>query len=235
MGSNIQKMKRGGADLERVYLYDAEIKDAKEVIEVKKSRFHVVKDMGDVILRHIGRYGLALPFIRPGYRVLDFPCGSGLALEVFSALARCGGFTYEGWDCDRPTVLYCEKVYGKKHPWARFALGDLTAFVLKKNSYDTILCIEGIEHIDKKFQKMAIEQFTAGLVRGGTLIISSPAAARGMSGRNERNPYHRWELTTEDFVRLLGGFFGRGNVELVSQENVLSKWRTSQNELCSLS
>lgn len=222
MKNKVTIVTRGGEDLERVYLYDARLQSGAKVIEVKASAFPAVKDMGDVILRHLGRYGLVLPFIRPGYRVLDFPCGSGLALEVLGVLTRYGGFVYEGWEYDLPTILYCQKIYGEKYPWAHFAFGDLTTFTLDAESYDTICCIEGIEHIGEQFQKRAVAQFASGLARGGTLVISSPAASRGISGANEKNPYHLWELASDDFIRLLETAFGRGAVEMMLQENVLS-------------
>lgn len=222
MRSSIQKIKRGGADLERLYLYDAEIKDDAGIIEVKKSRFPAVKDRGDVILRHIGRYGLALPFIRPGYRVLDFPCGSGLALEVFGPLQQFGRFSYEGRELDAPTVLYCRSVYGARYPFASFSLGDLTQFELKNETYDTLCCIEGIEHIDRNAQEMAVAQFARGLKHGGILVLSSPAPQSGLSGPNPKNPYHLFERNRTDLVMLLARSFEREHIEIISQENLLS-------------
>jgi hypothetical protein len=67
-----------------------------------------------------------------------------------------------------------------------------------------------------------VREFAKGLVRGGTLVISSPPPEGGVSGPNPKNPFHLWELTREDFLALLEGSFGKGNVELISQENLLT-------------
>jgi 2-polyprenyl-3-methyl-5-hydroxy-6-metoxy-1,4-benzoquinol methylase len=214
---------RGGPDLERVYLYDLDITaDGRRRIVVKKSNFSAIKNMGDVNMRHAGRYGLALPYIRPGSRILDFPCGSGLALEVFSDLARFGSFFYEGWDSDEPTIIYAREIYGKGRPWVRFDVRDLANFELNPGTFDTICCIEGIEHIDPNSQVKACAQFARGLASRGTLIVSSPSPETESSNPNPQNPFHVWELTKSDLLELLGRNFGPENVELISQKNVLS-------------
>jgi hypothetical protein len=80
-----------------VYLYDARVTAPDgTVVEVRKTNVPAGKDPADVNMRHIGRYGLALTFIRPGFKVLDFPCGSGLALEIVSGMARFGEISYQG-------------------------------------------------------------------------------------------------------------------------------------------
>ncbi len=211
-------IERGGDDLERLYLHDCTVTTTEATISICKTTIPQAH-MGDVVLRHVGRYGLALPFIRPGYKVLDFPCGSGLALEVLGPLNRLGSFSYHGWEFDDPTVAYCKAVYAE-YPWAHFRQEDLTTFSFLRPTFDTICCIEGIEHIGPIAQKRAVREFHAGLVDGGTLIMSSPPPQSGVSGPNPRNPYHLWELTFDDFKALLNERFGR--VEIVSQENTLT-------------
>ncbi len=211
---------RGGADLERVYLYDCSIDAPQGKIEVKKSDYAGV-NMEDVIARHLGRYGLVIPYLKPGFKILDFPCGSGLALEIFGELARFFKFSYEGWEFDEPTLLYARQIYSR-FPWAGFRLGDLTSFILEPETYDTICCIEGIEHITALAQEKACAELVKGLKPGGALIISSPSPASGVSGPNRKNPYHLWELSREDFLKLLQKNFGQDNVEILSQINTLS-------------
>lgn len=218
MGNQKQTIERGGADLERLYLHDCRVDTPEMTILVRKSNMPR-SDMGDVILRHIGRYGFALPFIRPGYKILDFPCGSGVALEAFAPLSRYGSFEYHGWEFDGPTVDYCKEVHAR-YPWAHFRQEDLTTFSFLRPTFDTICCIEGIEHIGPIAQKRAVRKFHDGLVSGGTFVISSPPPLSGVSGPNPRNTYHLWELTQDDFKALLSEHFGR--VEIVSQENTLT-------------
>lgn len=218
--------KYGGADLERVFLRTVSLHGDDEIV-VEKSNFPGLNSMGDIFVRHIGRYGLALPFIRPDYRVLDFPCGSGLALEVLEVLASHGAFTYEGRDIDRVAVQYATQVYAQ-HFWASFFEGDLTRPALEPEAYDTIMCIEGLEHIGVDDQHHLVGELYRALRPGGTLIISSPAPASGVTGPNPENIYHLCELTRTDFVGLLSRYFGT-QVEVVSQTNIMT---TGVCQLC---
>ena len=216
----------GGADLERVFLRTVTLHGDDEIV-VEKSDFPGLRSMGDVFVRHIGRYGFALPFIRPNYRVLDFPCGSGLALEVLEVLAGYGAFRYEGRDIDPIAVRYATQVYAL-HTWASFSEGDLTRPTLGQDTYDTIMCIEGLEHVGADDQHHLVESLYRALRKGGTLIISSPAPSGGVSGPNPDNVYHLCELTRIDFVDLLSQHFD-SQMEVVSQANLMT---TGVCQLC---
>lgn len=228
LGKNITRV-LGGDDLERVYLYNLKMSEGRKKVIIKKSNFSAAKDMGDVIMRHIGRYGLVLPYIRPGYRILDFPCGSGLFLEILNVFGRFGKLIYEGRDIDRETITYCKKVYGPKNPWASFKMGDLTNFKLRPKSYETISCIEGIEHINKDAQIKACQEFFKGLKKGGTFILSSPEPENKISGPNPKNSFHLWEMNKNDLYGLLKKTFKSKNIEIISQTNKMS---TGQSAVC---
>lgn len=209
----------GGPDLERVFLRPLTfVVDGHEVV-VERSAFPGASSMDDVFMRHIGRYGFALPYIRPGYRVLDLPCGSGLALEVLQVLTVFGKLTYYGLDIDPVAVRYATEVY-RHLPWARFDEGDLTKVALEPGTFDTILCIEGLEHIAATDQERLIPSLWRGLRSGGTLIVSSPAPVSGVSGPNPRNVYHLYERTLSDLRQLLRRSFSE--VEVVSQRNTMT-------------
>lgn len=215
-------LRQGGQDLERVYLYNLRIADKDRKLLFSRSRFAAAENMGDVFMRHIGRYGFVLPFIRPDYRILDFPCGSGLFCELLSVLIKFGKLRYEGWDLDPATVTYAKKIYQSNKKKINFRIGDLTNFKLKKDYYNTICCIEGIEHISKKDQAKACRQFYLGLKIGGTLIMSSPEPESGCSGLNPKNKYHFHEMTKKDFFKLLATCFGNRQVEISSQTNLMT-------------
>lgn len=209
----------GGPDLERVFLHPRTcIVDGREVV-VERSSFPGVSSMDDVFVRHIGRYGLALPYIRPGYRVLDFPCGSGLALELLQVLGTFGEITYRGLDIDPIAVRYAAEVYGHLS-WARFDEGDLTKVAIEQGAFDTIMCIEGLEHIAAMDQERLIPCLYRALAPCGTLIVSSPAPVSGVSGPNPRNRYHLCERTLTDLKGLLQRSFKE--VEIVSQRNTMT-------------
>ncbi|MBS3161927.1 class I SAM-dependent methyltransferase [Candidatus Woesearchaeota archaeon] len=206
----------GGKDGERLYLNDLKFKMADGTrVRVKKTMIPG-KNSKDLIARSKGRYALLGLFSRPGYRVLDFPCGSGYVADFLKEF----GIKYEGKECDKITVEYAKRMYGGSN--THFSFGDLCSSKLKIKYYDTIGCIEGLEHIDKEYQEPLIAELYSALKPGGTLIISSPENTEGVSGSSKVNPYHKWELTKNDFLNLLYTKFKSEEVVIVSYKVVLS-------------
>lgn len=199
----------------RLYLQDLKftMSDGTEV-EVQKTRKDDV-DMVDLVARHKSRYSLVGLFCRPGFKVLDFPCGSGYAADLLKEF----GVVYEGRELDLPTVEYATRVYGG--PNIRFTYGDLCKPKLRDEEYDTIACIEGLEHVDKEFQSPLIGKLKKALKTGGALIVSSPENSTGTSSPSLKNQWHKWELTKEDFLSLLHFHFGSQAVELVTHRATL--------------
>ncbi|MCR4325891.1 MAG: class I SAM-dependent methyltransferase [Patescibacteria group bacterium] len=209
------------ADEERLYLRDATFAlPTGEQVEVTRSNV-VGLDMGDIFARHQGRYYQVGLFCRPGQRVLDFPCGSGYASEVLAPFH----VRYEGLDIDVPTLGYAQTVYGNE--MAKYAYGDLKNPQVETGVYDTIGCIEGLEHIEMEYQDPLIAALRAGLKPGGILVVSSPENLSGTSGQSPDNKWHVGELTKEDFVSLLRRHFPADNVELVTHSAVLSTGKLS--------
>jgi 2-polyprenyl-3-methyl-5-hydroxy-6-metoxy-1,4-benzoquinol methylase len=180
-------------------------------VVVTKSEFPGVQpSMADVIARNRGRYMPLGLYCRPGYRFLDFPCGAGYAAELLDSF----GILYEGQDVDLPTVAYAQHVYG--NPRAAFSQGDLRCPQLERERYDTIGCVEGLEHIEQQFQSPLIGALRAALKPGGTLVVSSPENPTGASGKSVHNEFHLWELTRKDFLGMLFEHFEESQVELLT-------------------
>jgi len=206
----------GGKDVERLYLRNVRFKmaDGRDAFVTKTDIPGA--DMGDVIARHKGRYALLALFSRPGYNLLDFPCGSGYAADFLKEF----GVKYNGKEVNRATIEYANRIYGGKD--TLFDVGDLRSPKLGLNLYDVIGCIEGLEHIDKKYQSPLISSFYKALKPSGTLIVSTPETESGVSGRSVLSPYHKWELNKNDFLALLYKHFGSQNVELVTFRATMS-------------
>lgn len=93
-------------------------------------------------------------------RVVDIPCGSGAFIQ---RLKDSGYRNVLGVDiCDDLSIEHDE-----------FLVGDMTAQLpLEDSSVDTLVCIDGIEHIDRQ-QDFIAEAFRV-LRSGGELIVSTP-------------------------------------------------------------
>jgi len=204
----------GGDDTEKAFFKDFQFDlNSGERVVVKKNSIPKV-DMDDFFARHKGRYYFLGLYLRPGYRVLDFPCGSGYAAGILKEF----DVIYYGMDNDLLTIEYARRVYGRKN--ITFEVADLQNPKLPGNFFDTVGCIEGIEHIERQFQSPLIRAFKEALKPGGTLIISSPENPTGISGPSVHNQWHKWELTKKDFLDLLREHFD--NVELITHKAVLS-------------
>src|SRR3989344_4839744 len=101
----------GGDDTEKAFFKDFEFDlDSGERVVVKKTSIPKV-DMGDFFARHKGRYYLLGLYVRPGHRVLDFPCGSGYAADILKEF----NVIYQGMDKDPLAIEYARRVYGRKN------------------------------------------------------------------------------------------------------------------------
>lgn len=210
-------IRRGGSDTERLYLKDVHFPlSSGEMVVVQATNIPNV-DMDDLIARHIGRYSLFGLFCRLDHRVLDFPCGSGYAADFLKTFS----VVYHGLERDPVTVEYAKQVYGRSG--VTFAVGDLCSPNLGDEAmYDVIGCIEGLEHIERKYQSPLIGSLKRVLKPGGTMVVSSPENPDGKSGKSSHNKDHLWELTRDGFLALLHQHFEPHQVELVTHKATLS-------------
>lgn len=199
----------GGNQEERLYLHEVRFVHKGEDVWIKKTD---MPNIQEIISRHKGRYHLGAFYMRYGMNVLDFPCGSGYGLEIIGE-----GTNYHGRDIDPVTIEYCRKIYCNSSK--TFDVGDMTKPVIQRNHYDIIMCIEGLEHIEGKYQASLIEDFYKGLKKGGRLIISSPLSQYGESEKSRTNPYHLWELSELDFIEMVEMVFD--NVQFIKETEIL--------------
>ncbi|MCP4597056.1 class I SAM-dependent methyltransferase [Neptuniibacter sp.] len=200
---------RGGANEERLYLNDMNFTFSGEDVQISRTN---MPEMADLIARHRARYHLPAMFMRPGMKVLDFPCGSGYAADIFKPF----GVKYRGMDIDPVTIEYCRR--NNHDPLDRmFSVADLEDAYLGDQQYDVIACIEGLEHIAGAQQFKLITEFLTALKDGGTLVISTPLTESG--GPSDTNEYHLFELTESRFRQLLGFWFNGYQILKVKDVN----------------
>lgn len=190
MGFLLETKVLGGKNEERLYLFDDKFDWDDTLVIVKKTD---MPNIDHLIARHKGRYYIPAALCRPRMKVLDFPCGSGYGAEIFEPF----GVHYEGMDADQATILYADLHYR-----GNFSVQDLTNPHLKERHYDLIACIEGLEHIEERFQSRLIEEFYKALSWGGTLVVTTPE-----KWGETTNEYHKHELTKDEFRRLIGEKF----------------------------
>lgn len=141
---------------------------------------------------------LVTRYMRPGAKVLDAGCGTGLNLRRLPA-----GST--GLDLNPRNVA----VVSERLPDHEVVLGDLEDMPFEDDSFGTVLCTEVLEHVPHPGD--ALREIKRVLVPGGHLIGSVPARSvvwklrfLSMSCPGDE-PFHN-EYRPDEVAEMLGEF-----------------------------
>jgi SAM-dependent methyltransferase len=92
-------------------------------------------------------------------------CGISAQAELFA------GFRYVGADLNRPRLGRGRR----DHPWARYAVQDITGMGWTDAAFDAILCLEVIEHLPIPARPALVRELFRVLRPGGALVLSTPS------------------------------------------------------------
>ena len=152
-------------------------------LEVNAKRLWV----GDQLSFH---YELAARYLRPGMKVLDIACGDGYGVR---RLASCVAEIHGG-DIDAETVAHARSQ--ATAPTVHFHVQDVTATTFPDDSFDAVLSMETIEHVD---DVACLRELHRVLRPGGTLILSTP---QNSLGHIPINAAHRQEYSLKQITAL---------------------------------
>jgi SAM-dependent methyltransferase len=120
-----------------------------------QSKWHHVKFRR--IIREIGG----------SYRHLDFGCGPGTLVNLLPADVPAVGV-----DIARAQIEYAQKQYGG--PGKEFIKIDSEQIPFPDKTFDSISCVEVIEHLDTSTTATIFSEFRRVLRPGGKLIVTTP-------------------------------------------------------------
>jgi len=143
--------------------------------------------------RFVNRYNECLKYVR-GKRTLDVPCGVGWGTSILAVEAA----EVHGLDISQEAVDYGMENFER----VQLQVGDMTDMPYMGEYFDTVVCLEGYEHIDQPSQAVAVKEITRVLRPGGKLVMTVPLA--GYS--NGKNKFHLHEPTLEEVTANLAGF-----------------------------
>ena len=178
---------------------------------------------GEIETEHIGRYLFAAPLCA-GRRVLDIASGEGYGTAMLAQVAA----DVLGVDIDPESVEHANRVYGREG--LRFEVGSCEQIPAKRDAFDVVVSFETIEHIEDHAR--FLREIRRVLRPGGILICSTPDKSVYLAGQ-DKNPYHKKELTGAEFEELLGAkfehtaFFGQRLVSgsvIARGENTRTEW-----------
>jgi SAM-dependent methyltransferase len=146
----------------------------------------------------VGLLGQAAPAPR---RILDAGCGEGFAMRAVLSAARA---EVVGLDGSAGAV----RIAGQLNPGRRFAAGDLYALPFPDRSFDLVVCMEVLEHLDDPH--LGLQELAR--VSAGWLLLSVPheplfRGANFLRGKNVRawgnDPGHVNHWSHRGFLRFV--------------------------------
>ena len=152
----------------------------------------------------LARYKFAARLIDLDDSVLDAGCGLGLGSVMLSKFSR----SVTGVDVDGELISYCRKAYGE-HGNLNFEIGDLKDRSSMKGCFDSIVCMDVIEHFSKEDGAAVVESMANVLTKRGMLIIGTPNVRSQEFASARRKSTHLFEYDYAAFRELLSGHFPR--------------------------
>jgi ubiquinone/menaquinone biosynthesis C-methylase UbiE len=116
-------------------------------------------------IHHIYNFNLAKPYIKNKI-VLDIGCWTGQIEKLASKYTK----KITGLDPSKEAI----KIAKTKNKTANFIVGSATKLKFPKQSFDTVIFVEVIEHIPQGTEKIAIKEINRVLKPKGHLILSTP-------------------------------------------------------------
>ncbi|MFK7883161.1 MAG: glycoside hydrolase family 99-like domain-containing protein [Phycisphaerales bacterium] len=148
---------------------------------------------GEIEAEHVHRYLFAAGLCARK-DVLDIACGEGYGSALIGQVAA----SVVGVDIDAQTIEQARDSYGSDS--IEFETGSCQEIPYKRDSFDVVVSFETIEHIEE--QENFLREIKRVLRPGGLLICSTPDTGVYKAGQ-EPNPYHKREMSRDEFVKLL--------------------------------
>ena len=154
--------------------------------------------------QHIGRYVFAAQFVNG--TILDIACGNGYGS---SYLIHKGAKTVVGGDYSGEAIEYARCHYSKDGLY--FLRLDAQQLPFRDNSFDVIVSLETIEHLEK--YKDFLQDCRRVLKEDGIFVCSTPNANASFGSRD---PYHFREFSVDELHEQVARYFAE--VKLYGQD-----------------
>jgi SAM-dependent methyltransferase len=152
-------------------------------------RFGVVPTPGQRYLSW--RHRLCAPHVA-GKRVLDVPSGEGLGHRYFRSALSLTSIDY--------SHAALMGLPSRSSPSGKAVCASMTSLPFTAASYDCVVSLEGLEHLDKADGVDFLGEVHRVLAPGGTFLLSCPISS---NGRHSGNRYHLHEWSWGDLKEVL--------------------------------
>lgn len=152
------------------------------------------KNADDNENRHLARYKFAKNFIKKGSYCLDCACGSGYGSKILSNNST----KILGVDLSQDAISFAKKNHETDN--IKFMQSDLDRLDFEKETFDSIVSIETLEHVPHSVFLNFLDNIEKWLKNGGVFIGSSPMLRYKDGKPYITNPYHINEMSKNDFI-----------------------------------
>jgi 2-polyprenyl-3-methyl-5-hydroxy-6-metoxy-1,4-benzoquinol methylase len=164
--------------------------------------------------RHIARYKFASMFSRG--HILDCACGSGYGSKILSN--NC--LSVLGVDRSHEAIEYA--LTKNKNKNINYEINDIQNLNFKNRSFDSIVSLETIEHINESDCVNFFKKTTDWLSVGGCFIGSSPMLRYDENNQPYiTNPYHINEMPKNKLISLINNIFKGFTIYLFHQKETI--------------
>lgn len=133
-----------------------------------------VKDYRHLSQEHQYLFKLS-SLLKPGAKILDVGCGSGVPVAKYLIDK---GYKVTGIDISSEQIKLAKKLV----PQGEFIQMDMYNMNFPENSFDAIVAIDSLHHIQRDSHQFLLNKFSEILVNKGHLIISVPRLERDEVG-----------------------------------------------------
>ncbi len=158
-----------------------------------------------IYYEHIARYKNAIKLCK-SKKVLDVASGSGYGTKMISKVAK----SVVGLDISNEAVKYSKRKYKGKN--IKFIQGSCLEIPFENSVFDVVISFETIEHINN--HEKFLEEIKRVIKPKGLVVISTP----NKRVYTKKNTFHKKELTSGQFKKLLGGYFK--HIQIAFQDSV---------------
>jgi len=148
----------------------------------------------DSISRSLSRYLFVAESVHGV--VIDVGCGSCYGISI---VKRIAGGQVIGVDIDANFLHYGKSVYGI----GDLIVADARFLPFRKGTFDSVICLELIEHLSKRDQHRLCQGLCTILKKKGLLLISTPNKFWFSPLYKSLNPLHVRELYLIDLIDVL--------------------------------
>lgn len=127
--------------------------------------------------------------------VLDVPCGTGWGTSILKEYKEVYGL-----DICKEAIEYATI-----HFPGNFVVASMSEMPFDENTFDVVICLEGLEHVSTDIGARFIEEIKRVLKPCGLLIVTCPVLNE--KGETTGNPYHLYEYPEYELVEILNKNF----------------------------